>query len=73
VVLAALVASCRVCMHSAKGWIRVRVKQHVWTVDSKASREQALAILRREATGPLLALDKLVWVVPSRIPLWSDR
>jgi hypothetical protein len=55
-----------------EGWIRVRVKLHVWTVYRKASREQALAISRREASGPLLALDKLVWV-PRRIPLWTDR
>jgi hypothetical protein len=60
-------------LHALGERVDSRVKQHVWTVDSKASREQALAILRREASGPLLALDKLVWVVPSRIPLWSDR
>jgi hypothetical protein len=50
----------------------VRVKRHAWTIYTKASREQALAILRREASGPLSALDKLAWV-PWRIPLWSDR
>jgi hypothetical protein len=61
------------CMHSGEGWIvRVRVKRHAWTIYTKASREQALAILRREASGPLSALDKLAWV-PWRIPLWSDR
>jgi hypothetical protein len=40
-----------------EGWIRVGVKRHVWTVYRKASREQALAILRRETSDPLLALN----------------
>jgi hypothetical protein len=49
-----------------EGWIRVRVKRHVWTVYSKASREQALAILRKETGDSLLVLNKPVWV-PRRI------